>query len=216
MSSPRRIFLVEDHPVFRLGLKELLDQVEDLEVCGEADDVPGALAALEADLPDLLVVDLSLKGRSGIELIKEVRSRYGALPMLVVSMYDEALYAERALAAGARGYIMKQETSESIVEAVRKVLKGEVYLSERVKADILDKIVGGGRGEAGSPVELLTDREVEVFRLIGQGLTTGAIAEQLRLSANTIGTYRDRIKEKLNLKNAAELTVHAARWYEGA
>jgi DNA-binding NarL/FixJ family response regulator len=215
MNPPRKILLVEDHPVFRLGLRELLNQEADLEVCAEAEDIPGALAALEARRPDLVVVDLSLKGRSGTELIQEVRRCHGPVPMLVVSMYDEALYAERALAAGARGYLMKQETSDSIVAAVRRVLAGEVVLSERVKAGILDKIAGGGAAGGGDPVTRLTDRELEVFRLIGRGRTTGQIAEALHLSANTIGTYGDRIKDKLGLKSAAELTVHAVRWSEG-
>ncbi len=213
MSQSRRVFVVEDHPVFRLGLRELIEQEPDLTVCGEAGDVAGALAAIPGSEADLVIVDLSLGGQSGIDLIKELKARLRTLPVLVVSMYDEALYAERALVAGARGYVMKQEASDSIVRAVRRVLEGRIYLSERVATEIVGRLVGGGA--AGQPgTDRLTDRELEVFRLIGQGLTTGEIAERLHLSAKTIGTYRERIKEKLGLKSAAELTVHAVRWAE--
>lgn len=211
MKGRRKIFVVEDHPIFRFGLRELLEEESDFSVCGEADDIGGALEAIARTAPDLVIVDLSLKGRNGIDLLRELRARYRDLPLLVLSMYDEALYAERALAAGARGYIMKQETSGSIVQAVRRVLEGKVYLSERVMGDLVGKLVqGGGQGDR-SPLERLTDRELEVFRLIGKGCTTGEIAEQLHLSAKTIGTYRERIKEKLRLKNSAELTLHAMR-----
>ncbi|MEW6486538.1 MAG: response regulator transcription factor [Thermodesulfobacteriota bacterium] len=215
MKGRRRIFVVEDHPIFRLGLRELLEEESDFIVCGEADDIGSALEEIARTSPDLVIVDLSLKGRSGIDLLRDLRARYRDLPLLVLSMYDEALYAERALAAGARGYIMKQETSDSIVHAVRRVLEGKVYLSERVVGDLVGKLLhgggpGGGPGDR-SPLERLTDRELEVFRLIGKGCTTGDIAERLHLSAKTIGTYRERIKEKLRLKNAAELTLHAIR-----
>lgn len=207
----RRVLVVEDHPVFRLGLRELLDQEDDLEVCAEASDIAEAAAALGRALPDVIVTDLSLKGRSGLDLIRDVRERHPGLPVLVVSMYDEALYAERALAAGARGYVMKQETSDSIVQAVRTVLEGRLYLSPRTMADLVAKFVRPDGAADRSPLERLTDRELEVFRLIGQGQTTGEIAATLCLSAKTIGTYRERIKEKLGLRTSAELTLHAMR-----
>lgn len=207
----RRVLLVEDHPVFRLGLRELLDQEEDLEVSGEASDIPQALAEVSRSVPDVVIADLSLKGRSGLELIRDLRERHPGLPILVVSMYDEALYAERALAAGARGYVMKQETLESIVGAVRQVLAGRVYLSQGAMADLVGKLVRTDAADR-SPLERLTDRELEVYRLIGQGQTTGEIASELHLSAKTIGTYRERIKEKLGLRSFAELNLHALRW----
>lgn len=206
-----RIFLVEDHPVFRLGLRELLQQEESFEVCGEADDIPGATAAIPRLAPDLAVVDLSLKGRNGVDLIRELREQSPQLRILVVSMHDEALFAERALTAGARGYVMKQETSECIVKAVRTVLDGRLYLSEALTAQLIDKFVGGGGAAEGSPLERLTDRELEVFQLIGRGLGTGEIANRLNLSVKTIGTYRERIKEKLNLRTSGELILEAVR-----
>jgi DNA-binding NarL/FixJ family response regulator len=197
-----------------LGLKELINQEEDLEVCGEADNVEGALIDIASTAPDLVLVDLSLKGESGIELIKDLRKRHEDLPLLVVSMYDEALYAERALSTGARGYIMKHETSASIVEAARKVLDGSIFLSERIMSDMLGKMVGGTASKPVSSMERLTDREREVFGLIGKGLATREIAEKLNLSTKTIGTYRERIKEKLNLKTATELNRYAVKMTE--
>lgn len=213
--TKRRILVVEDHPIFRLGLRELIDQEEDLEVCAEADDIPAARAELARSRPELVIVDLSLKGRSGMDLIKELRDRHPKLPILVVSMYEEALYAERALAAGARGYVMKQETSESIVQALRCVLDGRFYLSPSLTSALLGRMAGGEVPGQSEPVARLTDRELEVFRLIGQGLATGEIAARLNLSAKTIGTYRERIKEKLNLKTGGELMVQATRWSDG-
>lgn len=213
--SKRRILVVEDHPIFRLGLRELIDQEEDLEVCAESDDIAGALAEIPRSRPDLVIVDLSLKGRSGIDLIKEIRERHARLPILVVSMYEEALYAERALAAGARGYVMKQEASDSIVQALRNVLDGRFHLSAAMTTALLGRIAGVEKPGSSDPIDRLTDRELEVFRMIGRGLATGEIASRLSLSAKTIGTYRERIKEKLNLKTAGELTVQAMRWSDG-
>ncbi len=210
----KRIFLVEDHPVFRLGLGELIDQETDLAVCGAADDVGVALVEIERLKPDLVIVDLSLKGRSGMELIRDLRARVRDLPVLVLSMYDEALYAERALAAGARGYIMKQEASESIVGAARKVLEGKIHVSEAITGEILGKLVAGPRPGDEAPLGRLTDRELEVLQLIGDGLTTSEIGDQLSLSVKTVGTYRERLKEKLALKSSAELVRYAVRWLE--
>ena len=209
-----RIMVVEDHPVFRMGLRELINQERDLVVCGEAEDAGKASEEIRRLEPDMVIVDISLRGRDGIDLIREVRSHNKDLPILVLSMHDESRFAERSLLAGARGYIMKRETSSSVVEAIRCVLRGQIYLSERIKDEILDRFVGGAHTYNKSPVDRLTDRELEVYRLIGRGLSTNEIAEKLSLSAKTIGTYRERIKEKLNLKHARELTRHAMLWEE--
>lgn len=214
MGVKRKIFVVEDHPVFRVGLRELLDQEPDLRVCGEAEDVGTALAEITRHQPDLVIVDLSLKGRSGMELIREIRANLRDTPVLVLSMYDEALYAERALAAGARGYIMKQEASESIVAAVRRVLEGKIYLSAAITDELLGKLVAGPRPTDDEPHGRLTDREVEVLQWIGLGLTTSEIGEKLSLSVKTVGTYRERLKEKLHLRSSAELVCYAVRWAE--
>lgn len=214
MDVERKIFVVEDHPVFRVGLRELIDQEPDLRVCGEAEDVGTALAEITRHQPDLVIVDLSLKGRSGMELIREIRANLKDTPVLVLSMYDEALYAERALTAGARGYIMKQEASESIVGAVRRVLEGKIYLSAAITDEILGKLVSGPRPTDEEPHSRLTDREVEVLQLIGQGFTTSEIGDKLSLSVKTVGTYRERLKEKLHLRSSAELVCYAVRWGE--
>ncbi|MBI5444533.1 MAG: response regulator transcription factor [Deltaproteobacteria bacterium] len=214
MGERRRVYIVEDHPVFRLGLKELINQEQDLEVCGEAGEIAGALADIGKLRPDLVIVDLCLRGRSGLELIREIRARLDGVRVLVLSMYDEALYGERALLAGARGYIMKQEASECIVQAVRRVLEGKIFLSETLTGGILDKLAGGPACLDEAPLGRLTEREAEVLQLIGQGLTTCEIADRLSLSAKTIGTYRERIKEKLHLRSGAELVRYAVRCLE--
>lgn len=210
--SKRRILLVEDHPIFRIGLAELIDNEPDLEVCGEAGDVAEGLAQVESLCPDLAVVDLALKGRSGLELIKEIRDRDLGVPVLVVSMYDEALYAERALAAGALGYVMKLAAPESIVEAIRSVLEGRLYLTEKVMAQLAGKMVGRGAQASQTPIERLTDRELEILSHIAEGRTTGEIARRLCLSPKTVGAHREHIKQKLGLNTAAELTVFALEW----
>ncbi len=212
MGGTKRIMLVEDHPVFRFGLIELINQEDGLTVCGEADDVPRAMTRIRETAPDMVIVDISLKGRDGIELIKEINKTYKTLPVLVLSMHDESLYAQRALLAGAKGYIMKQEASESIIQAIRTVLAGKIYASETIMGSILSQFVGGFRPPEETMADRLTDRELEVFRYIGLGLTTREIAEKLSLSKKTIGTYRERIKEKLNLKNAAELIRDAVHF----
>lgn len=209
-----RILVVDDHPIFRHGLGQLIGQEDDLEVCGEAEDYHGALKAVEALNPDMIVVDITLKDMSGIDLIKEVhRSRKG-MPMLVISMHDESLYAERAFRAGARGYVMKQEASESVVKAIRHVLSGGIYASRKVTENILTRFIEGSGEPSESPLKELTDREIEVFQLIGEGLSISEIGHRLHLSVKTIGTYRERIKEKLNLKNATELLRYALNWVE--
>lgn len=208
-SAKRRIVLVEDHPVMRQGLSQMLGQEPDLEVCGQFDDAGQAFAGIESLQPDLAIVDLTLKNSSGLELVKNVKARFPRMAVLVLSMYDENLYAERALRAGAAGYIMKQEAVEKVLAAVRQVLKGGVFLSERMSSRIMTQLVGGKTAAPGSLMERLSDRELEVFGLIGQGKGTRQIAEQLHLSVKTIESHRAHIKEKLNLRTAAEL-VHRA------
>lgn len=209
-----RIVIVDDHPVFRLGLRELIQQEEDLVVCGEAEDTAKAWNEIQRLRPDMVVVDLSLKGGDGINLIKELTRNYSDVPILVVSMHDENRFAERSLLAGAKGYIMKQETITSVVEAIRCVLSGKIYLSEKLKDLVLIQFAGKSRTTEKSCVDTLSDRELEVFRMIGLGLGTNEIALKLNLSVKTIGSYRERIKEKLKLNNANELVRNAMYWVE--
>lgn len=209
-----KIMIVEDHPVFRMGLCELINQEDDMVVCGQADDAGKAFEEIPRFKPDMVIVDISLKGRDGIDLVREVKRYYKDLPILVLSMHDESRFAERSLVAGAKGYIMKRETSSSIVEAVRCVLNGKIYLSEKIKGELLDRFATGAHPCIGTPIHRLTDRELEVFRLLGRGLSTNEIAKKLSLSVKTIGTYRERIKEKLNLRHASELIRHAMLWVE--
>jgi DNA-binding NarL/FixJ family response regulator len=209
-----RIMVVEDHQVFRMGLRELINQESDLIVCGEADDADKAWDQIRSLEPDMAIIDISLKGRDGIGLVRDIRRDYKDMPVLVLSMHDESRFAERSLLAGARGYIMKRETSGSIVEAIRSVLAGKIYLSEKIKEEILGRFVSGYHTYDKSPVDRLTDRELEVFRLLGCGLSTNEVAQKLNISAKTVGTYRERIKEKLNLKRASELIRHAMLWIE--
>ena len=211
--TKKRILIVEDHPIFRLGLSELINQEDDLEVCGFAEDVSEAWAEIKHNPPDLVIADITLRKSDGIDLVKIVNRQYGSLPVLMLSMYDEFLYAERALHAGARGYIMKEEAMEKVVTAARHVLAGRVYLNESVKEHILSGITErGGHAKERAPIARLTDRELEVFRLIGRGHSTREIAGKLNLSIKTIGTYRERIKEKLHVKHANELVRCAVHW----
>ena len=209
-----RILIVDDHPIFRHGLIQLIDQEDDLEVCGEAEDYHSAWKAISDLKPDMIIVDITLKDMSGIDLIKEVRKHHKGIPMLVISMHDESLYAERAFRAGAKGYIMKQEASDSVVQAIRQVLRGGFYASSRVTEHILSQFIEGPKEPTESPLQALTDREIEVFTLIGEGLSISEIGHRLHLSVKTIGTYRERIKEKLKLKNATELLRYALNWVE--
>lgn len=209
-----KILIVDDHPIVRKGLSQLINQEQDLFVLGETEDAPSALEFLKKNKPDLAIVDISLKGIDGIELIKKIKERYHDLPILVVSMHDESLFAERALRAGAKGYIMKQEAIEKMMEAIRKVINGELYISERVSANIVKKFIDGKQLIKGSPIEILSDRELEVVNLIGQGYKTRQIAGILNVSTKTVESYRSKIKEKLNLKNAPELLKHAIHWVE--
>jgi DNA-binding NarL/FixJ family response regulator len=214
MGDKVRILIVEDHEVFRLGIRELINHEPDLFVCGEADSVAAARGMVTGEKPDLAIVDITLKGSNGLDLIREARELNPAMKVLVLSMHDESLYAERSLQAGAQGYIMKQETSRSIVTAIRRILSGGIYVSENIMGNLLNRVRTGPDSLEKSPVETLSDREFMVLRLIGEGRTTGEIADLMHLSARTISTYRERIKEKLHLKNASELVRYAFRWVE--
>lgn len=209
-----RILLVDDHPIVLQGLKQLINQEKDLMVCGEAADSNGALKAFGTLKPDLAIIDISLKQGSGLELIKTLKVRYPKMPALVLSMHDDSLYAERVLRAGAKGFINKAEATDKLIAAIHKVLNGEIYLSDKIGSKILSKLFNRQPDKDISPMGCLSDRELEVFQLIGQGHTTREIAEALHLSVKTIETYRENIKEKLKLKNATELVQHAVHWVE--
>lgn len=206
------VFIVDDHSIVRRGLRELINHETDLVVCGEAEHAPAALAAIKKLEPDVALVDLSLDGESGLELIKDIKARYPAVLVLVLSMHDETFYAERVLRAGAKGYIMKLQAADKILEGIRHVLRGEIYLSEPMAAKVLRKVAEGKTAIAGSPIDKLSDRELEVFQLIGTGLGTRHIAERLSRSVKTVETYREHIKLKLDLKDSAELTQAAIQW----
>jgi DNA-binding NarL/FixJ family response regulator len=206
-----RVFVVDDHPIVRQGLAQLINQEADLVVCGQAENARTTLDSLEPARPDIMIVDVSLDGPDGIELLKEIRSRDSRLPVLILSMHDEWLYAERALRAGANGYIMKQEATEMVLTAIRRIMSGEIYVSDRMARKMVQQFVGAG-GSKQSSIEDLTDRELEVFRLVGQGLSTRQIAERLHLSVKTVETYYAHIKDKLSLKNARELVQYAVEW----
>jgi DNA-binding NarL/FixJ family response regulator len=212
--NPTRIVIVDDHPLLRKGVGQLINNEKDLLVVGEAEDAAKALTVIETAKPDVALIDISLGGASGIELLKNIKARFPKLQVLVLSMHDESVYAHRALRAGASGYIMKQEATEKVLTALRKVLRGEVYLSERLGARMLNTLVGGRSSSATSPIEALSDRELEVFSLIGQGHGTRPIAEKLHLSVKTIESHRAHIKEKLNLQTATELVHHAIQWVQ--
>lgn len=206
------ILIVDDHPIVRQGLAELINHEEDLAVCGQAEDAHQAMKVVKELKPDMTIVDISLKETSGMELIKDIKAQFPNLPTLVLSMHDESLYAERALRAGARGYIMKAEATEKVILAIRTILSGQIYISEKMASKMMQKLVGGSTEISASPVERLSDRELEVFQLIGKGFGTRQISERLYLSIKTIETYRAHIKEKLNLADAAELLQYAIQW----
>lgn len=212
-SDRKQIFIVDDHPVFRDGLVVMIRREADLAVCGEADNAVAALEAVGRLQPDLVLADIGLPGKSGLELVKDLQALHPETPVLIISMHDETLYAERVLRGGGRGYIMKQEGPEKILQAIRQTLAGQVYLSAKMSVRILDAF-SGRRAKDGPPVARLTDRELEILRLIGQGRDSHAIAAQLHLSVKTVDAHRGNIKEKLNLKNGTELICFAARWVE--
>ena len=212
VTKKSKVFVVDDHPIVRQGLALLINRESDLTVSGEAEDAQTAMQAVVAARPDIMVVDISLNGPDGLDLLKEIRMRYPDLPVLILSMHDESIYAERALRAGAQGYIMKQEATEKVLVALRRILSHEIYVSERIANRMLQRYIGS-RSTGGPPsIADLTDRELEVFRLIGEGHSTRQIAEELHISVKTVESYQAHIKEKLSLRSARELVQHAIQW----
>jgi DNA-binding NarL/FixJ family response regulator len=211
-ANKMRIIIVDDHPVVRDGLTTIINHEQDLNVCGQADDAFEALRAIAELKPDVVIVDVFLKNSDGIELTKNIKAKNPKLPVIVLSVHDESVYAERALRAGARAYLMKDAASENIIKAIRTVLNGEIYVSNEISKKFLHKIAGDKAGTTKTPIENLSDREFEIFRLISKGYKASQIAKQLHLSVKTIETYRLRIKEKLNLPNAAELLQYSIKW----
>lgn len=205
------VLIVDDHPIVRQGYHMLIDNEPDLSVCGEAYDFDSALQAIQDSKPDVALIDISLKGSNGLDLIKLIRKTYD-LPILVISIHDENLYAERALRTGANGYIMKHEATEKVLSAIREVLSGKMYLSDQVGTDILQKIVTGKSTNPTNPLSNLSNREFEVYQFIGQGLSTKEIAQNLELSVKTVESHRAHIKKKLVLKTSNELVKHAVEW----
>jgi len=210
----RRVFIVDDHPIVRQGLAQMLNQEMDFLVCGEAEDAQHALEAIAALQPDLVLVDLSLKGGSGLDLIRALRARQSALPVLVVSMHDESLYVERVLRAGARGYIMKQEATDTMMYAIRRVLRGDIYVSDKMTTKLLGRFVFDSVAPSASALERLSNRELEVLRLIGDGHNTRHIAAVLHVSIKTVESHRAHIKEKLQLKDTTALVRYAMQWVD--
>jgi DNA-binding NarL/FixJ family response regulator len=204
--------LVDDHPLVRERLAEIINREADLMVCGEAEDRHEALVAVPAKHPQLVIIDLTLKNSDGLELIKDIRSRWPKLRMLVVSMHDESLYAERAIRAGALGYITKQEATRKILVAIRRVLEGTIYLNEKIASHIISRLTSHAGAISATPDELLSDRELQVFDLTGRGQNTVEIAARLHVAVKTIETYRSRVREKLKLKNSSELLQSAISW----
>jgi DNA-binding NarL/FixJ family response regulator len=214
VQNRKKIFIVDDHPVFRKGLAQLINEEADLQVTGEAESVTGAIDLIQQGVPDLMIVDISLKDKSGIDLIEYIKEHFPKLPVLVISMHDESLYAERVLRAGALGYITKHEMTGDVVMAIRQVIAGKRYISANMVDALLGKMMAGIKGDGISPLEILSNRELEVFQLMGQGFKRGEIASLLHLSVKTIGTYRENIKQKMNLKTAPELMKHAVTWVQ--
>ncbi|MFA6562004.1 MAG: response regulator transcription factor [Verrucomicrobiia bacterium] len=210
--AKRRILVVDDHPLLREGIARLINDQPDLVVSGEAEDRAGALAVMDAAKPDLAVVDISLKDQNGLELIKDFRVQFPSLLILALSVHDESIYAERALRAGARGYVMKREASEKVLEAIRSVLDGNVYISDRIAAGILDKVTGYPAGPVRSALDVLSDREMEVLMWIGKGYGSSQISKHLHISVKTVEAHRANIKLKLNLPSSSELLQCAIGW----
>lgn len=213
MNTPTKVLVVDDHPAVREALAIRIARQGDMAVCGEAEDTVTALRLVEETQPDVIVIDISLKDANGIDLIKRIRDRNHSIRMLVWSMHSESLYAERALRAGAMGYVNKDQATERIIEAIRRILEGKMYLSDEASERLLHRAVGGKHPDGPtSPLDILADRELEVFRLIGQGHKTAEIANQLHLSVKTIETYRDRIRQKLKVENGTKLSFVATQW----
>jgi DNA-binding NarL/FixJ family response regulator len=215
VTSPKsKVLLVDDHPIVREGLSRVIQQETDLTVCGEAENSQQAMQIIETASPNIAIIDISLAESHGLELVKMLKATYPELPVLMLSMHDESLYAERALRAGAKGYIMKQEPPAELIRAIRRVLRGEIYVSQSFAGQMLTKLTGGQSQTAASPVDQLSDRELEVLTLLGQGRKTSQIAHDLRLSIKTVETYREHIKEKLELKDATSLMRYAVQWVD--
>ena len=210
----KKVLLVDDHPMIRGGLAQVINNQKDLMICGEAGDASAAMRCVASSRPAIAVVDISLEGKSGLELIKDLQVLRPEVLILVLSMHDESLYAERVLRAGARGYVMKRAGGETVLQAIRQVLSGKVYVSERMSAQILDDFAGIHSARHRSPIEMLTDREFEVFKLIGEGCITREVADRLHISPKTVDVYRQNLKEKLKLPSATSLIQHAVRWVE--
>ena len=214
MPQKIKIFLVDDHPLVREWLTNLLNQQPDFQVCGEAGNAPKALQLVDSVKPDIAIVDITLADGSGLELIKSIKTSHPGVAVLVLSMHDELLYAERALRAGAGGYIMKSEATQKVIQAVRAVLNGEVYVSSKVASSLAQKLIGEKKSDVTLPVAELSDRELEVFQLLGRGFSTRQISEHLHVGFKTVQSYSARIKEKLKLANINELMREAIRWHE--
>ena len=209
-----RIYIVDDHPLVRHGLSQIVANEADMEICGEAEDSPAAIRGVGEANPDAIIVDISLKGANGLELIKNLKSIHEDIPILVFSMHDETIYAQRALRAGAKAYVMKKESPSKVVDAIRKIIQGEIYVSPSVADQVLHQIVNGPGNVSTSPVDRLTDRELEVVQLIGRGLSSREVAESLHLSVKTIESHRAHVKEKLSLRNATELVQFSVQWVD--
>ena len=216
LARKSRIFLVADHPLVREGLANLINRQDDLCVCGEAEDSAEAISGIAETRPDVALIDISLKNESGLELIKNLESQFPLVALIVLSMHDEALYAERVLRAGARGHVMKRETTKHVLASIRRVLEGGVYVSERVVNAMARRLGSSAKLTAGSPVECLSDRELEIFRLLGQGRTTSQIADDLHLSLKTVQAYCARAKEKFGVNSLGELLRAAIRWEDAS
>ena len=213
-TAPKKVLLVDDHPIMRQGLALLISSDPGFVICGEAETAAQALEAARTTKPDIVLTDITLPGKNGIELIKDLLAMYPGLPVLVLSMHDESMYAERVLRAGGRGYVMKQEGGQKLLDAIRRVLAGGIFVSDRMSANILEIFSGHRDESSGSPVSRLSDREFEVFQLIGQGRSTKEIAASLNLSAKTVEVHRLNIKQKLDIHTAGELIHYASRWTE--
>lgn len=207
-----RVFIVDDHTMFREGLRQLIERESAMTVCGDAPDAAEALAGIRTAKPDVVIVDISLAGASGLDLIKSIKAEFEDLPVLVVSMHDESLYAERALRAGAMGYVMKHEPAKTVKAAIQKVLGGDMYLSEKMSNSVINRLLRGQTDQPKSPIEMLSDRELEVFRLLGQGKGVRLIGEKLGVTIPTVNSFRNRIKDKLQLKSSTEVMLHAIQW----
>ena len=213
-AAPNRVFLVDDHTMFREGLRQLIEHDPGLSVCGDAANAAEALVGIRTSKPDVVLVDISLAGASGIDLIKLIKAEFDDLPVLVVSMHDESLYAERALRAGAMGYVMKHEPAKVMKSAIHKVLGGGMALSEKMASSVISKLMHGHSDTPETPIKRLSDRELEVFRALGQGKSVRQIAEDLTLTIPTINSFRHRIKEKLGVKSSTEVLLHAIQWVQ--